>query len=103
MFGAYVFEGNQIVQVVVITTSLCFSSVTADTNIAVVIVTSLQSKRDANCLAEATFTSGHRCPPPPSLNHHKSRDWTTPPLTTTLSLRLDCDVPRGCSSVVCDA
>jgi hypothetical protein len=76
MFGAYVFEGNQIIKVrlqsrviffilfqcaIVASASVRAAIFATLIVVAVVILTSTaQSKRDATCLAEATFTGGHR-------------------------------------------
>ena len=71
MFGAYVFEGNQIIKVRLQPCSCIFvicvfsynHSKRSRRNVFVrfiVLISAAQNKRDATCLAEATFTGGHR-------------------------------------------
>ena len=71
MFGAYVFEGNQIIKVRLRPCSSVFLLFVFSViyrkpsrrNIFVrfiVLTSAAQNKRDATCLAEATFTGGHR-------------------------------------------
>jgi hypothetical protein len=71
MFGAYVFEGNQIIKVRLQPRSSVFLLFVFSVihrkpsrrNVFVrfiVLTYAAQNKRDATCLAEATFTGGHR-------------------------------------------